>query len=518
MFTDPVCRRLRDLRRWTDDEDLLRSARAHANSLKKAYGTLSDYLERLDGLIEETERTLLPFVHWKGLSSLPSNVLQMIFEEVDCLDHWPYTCKSFFILSRCIPRFWKDVSNAMPSLPHLRRALYFGKSTGLDVSFHIGEPDMVANNKPARIRLVDMVPAVLPHCGRWEELNLYISVGPGEDVQTHKSVLWLFSQLMKLNLPRLHTMRYHFSRDSRILLSCNNQTFIGHFYRTLALPNLKKLETVNFITLPFSTPALTSVQIDLRTNFDHVYFVKVLSFLPKLEGLTLHLMSSSAAPATQIQPLTLGTLITLEIKVTTKNISELFPLRRALITPAVRKMRAIIQFNYPSPDVDWMSFFLCNQEYPDLVDLSFEIDINKRDVCRIPLHKAPNLRSLSVHSPYVDVKIDPRMSEMKMPALRTIEVHSDLPSWLEYLKLIRAKLEQQGDSKTLEKITVTRKKWDTGKADKVKGYFENRKVICLEDGRDYFHDRHITEWPRDEAEAEAENRAEVVENEGNGDP
>ena len=472
--------RLQDLRYLKDDRDLVASARLALSDLKSARDDLSKHLKTLKEASDSIETSLRPFEFGRGIESLPEDVLRMIFEAADNINDEPdFVCRDFQRIVTSTPRLWRKVSNALPEMNLLLEYVYASAEVGLDVSLHVGEPDMVFNSEHAHINLLEAIDELLPESERWEVLSFYISIPVSEDVDDDDGpLIEMAERLSHLELPRLRVMRYEVSTGFKFMDSINSLDSFLHYYNTFTLPNLRRLEIANFIPVPFSAPALTSVRIELWNenadvlNFDNL--VRFLSSIPKLENLTLHLLSFSAPPLEAIPQGTLECLTTFDMVAHVELCHSLQRFMEALVMPAVVKMRLELRHRAWIPNTNWMTFFLCGQEYPTLEELSINVvlNLNDRPSFSIPFQKVPNLCSLSIYSPQTEIGLD----AADIPPLKTIKIHTDSLLWMSYLRRLGARMERQGNLKDLEKVVILRREWDAVQAAEIKGYFKGQQV------------------------------------------
>ena len=477
-------KRLRNFRSWEDDAEFYSEAQASLQCLRKAGDVLLALQKSLQTTTDALKKTLLPLELNRGIDTLPDSILAHIFEFVaasysDKWRQWPHLKLSLVnrrfrdVVSNS-PRLWRSISEHFD--PETTRTfLSKSKAAGLEVNLGAWWPDGYIGARFAQIP--EALPMVLPHAGRWEELNLCFAA------VEQKLLDDTFNSLTSFRLPRLRDLKISYSRLTR-----DDRHPNLHFYKTWELSSLRSLTIYRAIPKAFTAPLLTSLTI---SNYDsRIDFRKLLKFISEnraLEEILLDFSSCRKKGSPILEEVVLENVKIFKLELKLTSIDDLYSFRKALRIPNVREIslnfKENVNHNLPPTDEDvggedrrvnsnkYFEFLLYGDEpYPHLESLSFEHDYCKGEYT-LPFHKTPNLRTLKLHTssrcPSV-VGLD------AIPPLRELHIYLHDSSWSWWMTILHQKMLEQHRLQGLKTIVVHHENRSIGDIGRL---FANSRVV-----------------------------------------
>lgn len=430
-----------------------------------------------------------PFSFGRGLSSLPDELLQMVFEYIADIKTLSLVCRRFRRVVLDSPRLWATISNSDISLPYVIKSLERSKATALDILLQLRpapvDPNSSSRERNNRLDVVEVLNAVLPHRNRWNYLEICVMIEKWEDLV--ERLTETCSHLMNLNLPLLTGLKICYP-ESMVHVNdydINKMPLLDpktnfHLYKSFIAPQLQSVHFVNVIPGPIPTsPMLTSCKIVIHDELigakglrDILAFLSSATALENL-SLTLHCCEMDTDETYPVQ--VLHHLRFLELHVADTNSTWVRPFRAALVTPVIRTFRILVSAGYPPDDAseeastgdrrirfNWLELMLCHDEYPALEELYAEFCSNSgviseypfaESVYNIPFDKVPNLRDLTLWS--MNMNPAPTMIR-RIPSLQTIRLLSPATDWKPFLETVIGMLRAQGDIACLQNLVVYR--------------------------------------------------------------
>lgn len=131
------------LEHWTEDPNLLDEATVPIRNLKSQRDVLMSHLQMIQKAVDALQVALQPFSFGKGINSLPSEALSMIFE---AHNGWGEEASNLSLVSHRFrrivletPKLWNSISNCGYNLPRIAKSLERSKETGLHDNLYLHE-------------------------------------------------------------------------------------------------------------------------------------------------------------------------------------------------------------------------------------------------------------------------------------------------------------------------------------------------------------------------------------------
>ena len=292
------------------------------------------------------------------------------------------------------------------------------------------------------------------HCSRWEELSIRLeNVGLIPLKQMHE-------YLYKLSLPALRKLEliYPFVQDYEE----ENDEWTEdklHMYKSWSMPNLQTARFEKIAPRAFDAPALTRLEIKMQGTVLKNDFIRLSLFLSNhlsIEELLLEFDTIDVEDDVLVPPVTLPNVKYLRVDAAESLLTDsLLSLRRAIITPCVRKMEisVYIEDEETEKEENWLEFMLCHDEYPSLEDFTYDLDVFKTKFV-VPFEKLPNLNTLKLRTPHNCPKPDPEGNRDKVPPLHALTIHGLHFQWEDWLTYLQGSMQKQNTWAGLREICI----------------------------------------------------------------
>ena len=436
-------------------------SKASLQSLRNAGSLLFALQESLQQAVVVLEDSLLPFEFGRGLSSIPDEVLSIIFEYVyRC--HPPYlrsppllwlslVCRRFRNVISSNPLLWNKITlSSRISTDKVNRFLEKSKAVGLELNLRCTCP----SRRPILDGSLHQLSNALLHTARWEFLGVDLTGHNLEDFGQE------FGLLCALRLPRL--------RSLSIVYPFINLIPHKHFYKSCELPMLRCLHIEQEVPEPFTSPILTTFSIRLISNrFAANNLLDFLSATPTLEDIHISLSRTSVHWPGAYKDVVLENVKTFKLTLGSAHLGRLYPFRRAIHTPNVKRIDLEVKWDFWQPqgedsdddseddEDEWqrgnwkdafgpdecLKLILCHESYPHLEHFYYGYRrVDAKRYYEIPFQKMPRLRVLELRTTGAFPIMGWQLHMMEpRPPLREIRLYWDSygeRGWEEWLRNI----------------------------------------------------------------------------------